>query len=96
MYRQVCIILNDKKIALNSIVILAANPLYIMCTSRAIPDIWLCIFLTISALGMMRIIAEEGKHNISLLMIYLGAALAVASKGIPALALVAPVDFYDI
>lgn len=84
--KQVKIITNNREIAVLAAVIAGANPLFIMSASRAIPDIWLTIFLSISALGMLRLLTGNGRHKNSLLMVYLGSALAIESKGLPAIA----------
>ena len=76
----------DKRIAVVSSMITAANPLVLISASRSIPDILLTLFLTVSAWGFIEILIAHKPRKIHYWMAYLGAALAFETKGIPAAA----------
>lgn len=65
------------------------NPLVILSATRSIPDILLCLFLLVSAYGFVGLLVKGSQQPRFYWAAYLGAALAFASKGLPALVFVA-------
>lgn len=76
----------DRRIALLGALLTASNPLVMMSATRSIPDIVLAFFLTLSAWGFIAILNNPKPENKYYWMAYLGAALAFATKGLPAAA----------
>ncbi|MBC6367642.1 glycosyltransferase family 39 protein [Algoriphagus sp. AK58] len=78
----------DKKIAGLSALIMAANPVLILSSSRSIPDVLLVLTMTISAIGFAGLLRDGEKADSKYLwLMYLGLALAFEVKGLPAVAL---------
>ena len=86
IFWQVKILYPKSKIAILAMLIVATNPLYIQCSSRNLPDIWLCIFLTMVGFASLRLLMNKGKTSRSTAMFYIGASMAVAAKGLPGVA----------
>ncbi len=79
---------DDKKIAAIAAWITASQPLVIFSSSRAIPDILLVCFLTLSAVGIVGLLKKPlGTSKSELWLLYLGLGLGFAVKGLPAVAL---------
>jgi len=76
----------SKKTALTAALITASNPLVLMSAGRSIPDILLVVFMTISALGFMKIMLDDKPKKRYYWMAYVGAAVAFETKGLPAAA----------
>jgi 4-amino-4-deoxy-L-arabinose transferase-like glycosyltransferase len=68
-----------------SCVVLMCNPIFWLSAVRCIPDIWLCLFLLVSAYGFIGLLAHDAPTSKHALMAYLGVSLAVLTKGVPAL-----------
>jgi 4-amino-4-deoxy-L-arabinose transferase-like glycosyltransferase len=79
---------NNKNVALLSSLIVASHPTIILSSTRSIPDILLCLFTTLTALGVAGLI-KHGAHAPKryLWYFYMGIALAFEVKGLPALAM---------
>ena len=76
------------KIAGLSALIMAANPVLILSSSRSIPDVLLVLTMTISAVGFAGLLRDgERAHQKYIWLMYLGLALAFEVKGLPAVAL---------
>ena len=65
-------------------ILLVYNVLFWMSAIRALPDIWLCLFLVTSAYGFIGIAVCETPIWHHPWLAYVGAGLAVLAKGIPA------------
>lgn len=74
---------NRKELSVLAAAIVAIHPAMLITASRSIPDIVLALCLTVSTLGFVRFMASENRSSIHLLLGYVGAGLAVQSKGIP-------------
>ena len=70
--------------------ILAGNVQFIALSLRATPDILQTLFLNLSLFGFIRLLFHEDNRQRNYLIAYLGAALAVATKGMLG---IAPVVF---
>lgn len=68
---------------------LATQPIFIHNALLATPDVPLCFFLTLSVGGFLGLLLAEQPTTKDGYAAYLGAALAFATKGLPALLLVA-------
>lgn len=77
---------NNQNTAMIAAFITAANPLVLLSAGRSIPDILLVLFLTISAWGFLEIMSSEKPKKRFYWMAYMGTALAIETKGIPAVA----------
>jgi 4-amino-4-deoxy-L-arabinose transferase-like glycosyltransferase len=69
-------------------VITGSQPQLILASIRAIPDVLLCLFMLVSAYGFLSLIVLERRTRGAYWAAYLGAALAVMTKGLPALGFV--------
>ena len=76
------------RVGLYAASIMASHPILILSATRSIPDILLAFFMLISALGFMRIILRNDPRPVNYWMGYVGAGMAVATKGLPALTFV--------
>ena len=88
-YRLAADVFNRRQVACLAAVIVAAHPVLIMSATRSIPDVFLCLFLLLSVwgfVGMMRDVRPDPRYYWAA---YLGCGLAVATKGLPAVAFVA-------
>jgi 4-amino-4-deoxy-L-arabinose transferase-like glycosyltransferase len=70
-------------------VIMLSHPQLILSSTRSLPDVLLCLFMLLSAYGFIGIIFLERRAVSDYLAAYVGAGLAVLSKGFLALILVA-------
>lgn len=86
VYRMAFSIRKDRRVALLGALVTASNPLMMMSATRSIPDIILAFFLTLSAWGFIAILNNQKPENKYYWMAYTGAALAFATKGLPAAA----------
>jgi 4-amino-4-deoxy-L-arabinose transferase-like glycosyltransferase len=67
--------------------LLLCDPCFWLCSIRCTPDIWLCLFLLMSTYGFLGLLVLESPTRRHALLAYLGLALAILTKGIPALIL---------
>lgn len=65
-----------------SVAILMAHPLLILGACRSLPDIYLCLFVLVSATGFFDCLVAPQRSRLAAPMFYVGAGLAVASKGL--------------
>ena len=69
--------------------ILLSHPQFILCSTRSLPDGLLCFSISLGAYGFMRLIVLGEKSARAFWAAYLGAGLAVLSKGLLGVGLVA-------
>jgi 4-amino-4-deoxy-L-arabinose transferase-like glycosyltransferase len=74
--------------ALVAAVILLSHYQFLLASVRALPDIWLCLFILVSAEGFLRLLLEEEPAADAFWLAYGGAALAAMSKGLLGLGIV--------
>jgi 4-amino-4-deoxy-L-arabinose transferase-like glycosyltransferase len=79
----------SRETAVLAAVITLSQPQIILASMRAIPDVLLCLFLLLSALGFLELIVLDRRTPRAYWAAYLGAALAVQTKGMLALVFVA-------
>lgn len=65
-----------------SAIVLAANIPWLLAGLRTIPDVWLCVFLTVSCAGFLSCVVSHSKSGGAAWMAWLGLGLAVATKGL--------------
>jgi 4-amino-4-deoxy-L-arabinose transferase-like glycosyltransferase len=87
-YRLAWAILEDRTWALMAALIVACNPSLLISAPRSVPDIALCLFLLLSTTGFVSMIRRRRTTWGALAAAYGGGALAVLSKGLPALVFV--------
>jgi 4-amino-4-deoxy-L-arabinose transferase-like glycosyltransferase len=75
--------------ALLAAVITASEPQLILSSMRAIPDVLLCLFMLLSAYGFLGLVVLGRRTAATYWSAYLGAALAIETKGLLALVFVA-------
>lgn len=75
------ILFRDAEAALVSAAIMASNPSLFHLSVRSTPDIILCFFIMVSLYGFLQLIFEQSRQIRHYAMAYLGAGLAVATKG---------------
>ena len=80
-YRIALLIYRDRRSALLAGAIIAANVQVLMAAARSIPDGLLSFFMTLSILGFTGILVDRGSKRRWYWAAYLGAGLALASKG---------------
>ena len=78
----------SRETALLAAVITFSQPQLILASMRAIPDVLLCLFLLLSAHGFLELIVLDRRTPRAYWAAYLGAALAVQTKGMLALVFV--------
>jgi 4-amino-4-deoxy-L-arabinose transferase-like glycosyltransferase len=85
VYRLALLVAKNKVTALLAALICATHVTFIMSSMRAIPDILLALFITLSAYGVAGMM-QPGKRGSTkfLWYFYLGLALAFEVKGLPA------------
>ena len=71
-----------------AMVILMAQIQFVYASVRAIPDILLVLFFSISVFGVLLFLANSFYRKIGLWLFYLGAALAIETKGLLAVVFV--------
>lgn len=74
----------SNRAAVLTALIVMCHPALILSSSRSLPDIVLCLFLTMSLAGFLGIVAGGRPEPRLLALAYGGGALAVLSKGAPA------------
>ena len=79
----------SQPVAALAVALLLSNPLIWLSAIRCLPDIWLCLFLLISAHGFIALLTLETATTKHALMAYLGVGLAFLAKGTPALVFLA-------
>ena len=72
-----------KDLSILSAVLVAIHPAMLATAPRSIPDIVLALCLTISTLGFVRFVVSANRPSAFLMLGYVGAGLAVQSKGLP-------------
>ncbi len=68
--------------AILAVLILLSHPQFILCSTRSLPDALLCFSILLGAYGFMRLIVLGEKSAGAFWAAYIGAALAVLSKGL--------------
>ena len=63
----------------------------VLASTRSIPDILLCLFTTISVYGVLSVLVYDRRDWKSYAAMYIGLALAISSKGLPAIIVVGAV-----
>lgn len=86
-YHLAMLVTESQRAAQMAALISMTNPLLILSSVRSIPDILLSLFLTISAYGFAGLLFK-GKTTRFAMCAYVGAGLAIASKGLPGVAFV--------
>ncbi|MCA9092845.1 MAG: glycosyltransferase family 39 protein, partial [Planctomycetaceae bacterium] len=81
-------IFGDRRTTLITAAILAVNPLICMASLTATPDIVQCFSLLLSAYGWIGLL-KKGFSNVDAACAFVGAGLAIATKGTPGLLLLA-------
>ncbi len=79
-------IFGERRTTLITAAILTVNPLICMASLTAIPDIVQCFSLVLSAYGWIGLL-KKGFSNVDAACAFVGAGLAIATKGIPGLLL---------
>lgn len=86
IFRTAKLIYNDKQTALIAAAITASNITFLMSSMRSIPDILLCLFISMIFLGFAGFIKFGNNTPIKYnWILFLGLALAIEVKGIPAI-----------
>jgi len=85
-YRLALLVLEDRRAAVAAAAVAACNPLLLVVAPLSIPDMLLCFFTVLSAYGFLGLIAMGRRSPGFYLAAYVGTGLAVATKGLPALA----------
>ncbi len=83
-YRLACEITGSRRTSLCAACAVAVQPAVIISSMRSIPDIVLTVFLLVTAIGFTRLYKREFHDWRSLTFAYMGLALAIQSKGLPA------------
>ena len=78
----------SSRVGLLAAAVIACHPIVLISSTRSIPDILLTLFMLVSAYGFIQIICLNDERDLNYYLAYVGAGLAFASKGLPALALV--------
>lgn len=84
-YRTARALTGDPETAWLAAAIMFSHPQLILASIRSIPDVLLCLFMLLSALGILSLIALGRRTPGAYWAAYLGAGLAAASKGLLAL-----------
>ncbi|HEY3168935.1 MAG TPA: glycosyltransferase family 39 protein, partial [Candidatus Binatia bacterium] len=87
-YQLAQVLFRHNGIAALAAAVLASNGNFLHASLRARPDIYLCLFVTVSLYGFARLLFR-GASAYSYACAYLGSGLAVATKGFPGLLTVA-------
>jgi 4-amino-4-deoxy-L-arabinose transferase-like glycosyltransferase len=82
-------LLQERRWALLAAWMAAGNPSLLISAPRSAPDVVLAMFLLLSALGFASMLREGQTRWINVLAAYGGGALAVLSKGLPAVVFLA-------
>lgn len=83
-YRMAMMLTGSRAAAGLACALLLCNPMFWLSAIRCMPDIWLCLFLVMSAYGFLGLLTLEVPTSRHALLAYLGAGLAILSKGVPA------------
>lgn len=81
-YKTSLMLFQNRQAALVSAIILFSNIQLFTSSVRSTPDILQCIFILMSLYGFMNLIFGESRAGRHYLLAYLGAALAVETKGL--------------
>lgn len=87
-YQLAKLLTNNESTSILAALVAMCNPLVVLSSTRSIPDILLCLFLLISAYGFVGLIAKQSTKPLFYWAAYIGAGLAAASKGLPAVVFV--------
>ncbi len=85
-YRLGLLVLEDRRGAMVAAAMTACNPFVVLHATCSVPDILLSLFVVLSAYGFVGIIALGRRSPTFYLAAYAGTGLAVATKGLPAVA----------
>ena len=88
-YRLAATVCRDRGTAILAALIIMCHPMLIGSSTRSIPDVLLCLLLLGSACGFVQLIVAERVHRGAYWVAYVGCGLAVACKGMPAIAFLA-------
>ena len=80
-FRMALSLFHRRSDALVAAAIIASNITLFTSSVRSTPDILLCLFVCVSLYGFINIIFERDRSVLNYLLAYMGAALAVESKG---------------
>ncbi|WP_297336268.1 glycosyltransferase family 39 protein [Algoriphagus sp.] len=87
-HRMGRVLVEDRKVADISALIMASNPVLILSAGRSIPDVLLVMTLTIASLGIVALLKQgNSAPKWAVWSLYFGLALAFEVKGLPAAAL---------
>jgi 4-amino-4-deoxy-L-arabinose transferase-like glycosyltransferase len=84
-YRIARALTGDPETAWLAAAIMFSHPQLILASIRSIPDVLLCLFMLLSACGILSLTALGQRTPVSCWAAYVGAGLAAASKGLLAL-----------
>ncbi len=87
-YRLAKRLTNDRTTVSLATSMVMVHPVLALSATRSIPDVLLCLFLLLGATGFLGIIVLGRRSPADYWAAYVGSGLAVASKGLPALAFV--------
>lgn len=79
--RTVLALGGSQSASLLAVALLASNMSLLLASMRSTPDALLCLFLSLSIFGFLRIAALGDRRPAAYALAYLGAGLAVAAKG---------------
>jgi hypothetical protein len=88
-YRLALLLFGRREVADLAALILLGHPLLLLSATRSMPDVLFCLFTLLSAHGFLGLIVGVPRAARHHLAAYAGAGLAVATKGLPVLLLVA-------
>jgi 4-amino-4-deoxy-L-arabinose transferase-like glycosyltransferase len=87
-YRMARSMTGDKSTAILATAVLGSNIQFMESSTKATPDILQCLFITLSLWGTAEIIFQRRQEARWYALLYVGAGLAVATKGMLAMVLV--------
>ncbi len=85
-YKITLLAFNEKKTAILSMVIMGASPVLLRSTAASLTDLFLLVFLQIMIWGVVGLLTNPERRKPFLWAIYIGAGMAVMTKGLPAIA----------
>jgi 4-amino-4-deoxy-L-arabinose transferase-like glycosyltransferase len=86
-YRTALSATGDKATAILATAILASNIQFMESSTKATPDILQCLFISLSLWGAVAILFQQRRESHWYALMYVGAGLAIATKGMLAMAL---------
>jgi 4-amino-4-deoxy-L-arabinose transferase-like glycosyltransferase len=87
-YRMARSMTGDTSIAVLTAAMLGSNIQFMESSTKATPDILQCLFITLSLWGVAEIVFQRRQEARGYALLYIGAGLAVATKGLLAVVLV--------